>query len=49
MGFYEILIIVLCSAFVIGVIVKAIIDRKNGKNSCGCDCANCKSNCKSKK
>ncbi len=46
---FEILLIVACSIFVTSVIVKAIIDKKNGKSSCGCDCANCKGSCNSKK
>ncbi len=41
MGALEIILIISCSLFVIGVIIKSIIDKKNGKTSCGCDCANC--------
>ncbi|MBR5439780.1 MAG: FeoB-associated Cys-rich membrane protein [Clostridia bacterium] len=49
MSLFEIFLIVFCSVFVLGVIVKSIIDKKNGKSSCGCNCANCKSNCSYKK
>ena len=42
MIFIEISLIVVCSIFVIGVIVKSIIDKKKGKNSCGGCCASCK-------
>jgi len=44
MGVYEILIIIACSAIVIGVISKSIIDKKKGKSSCDCcskDCSHC--------
>ena len=37
----EIVVIVLCVLIVGGVIAKAIIDKKKGKTSCGCDCAHC--------
>lgn len=41
MQWYEILIIVLAAAFVIGVTVWSVVRRKQGKNSCGCDCSHC--------
>ncbi len=53
MGFVEISVIVVCSLIVVGVIVKAVIDKKNGKTSCGCDCSHCSGcsgcSCKSNK
>ncbi len=51
MGVLEILLIIFCSVFVLGVVVKSVIDKKNGKNGCGCNCQNCpsKSGCKSNK
>lgn len=45
MGFFEILLIVLCALIVIGVIVKSVIDKKKGKSSCGCDCSKCSCGC----
>ncbi len=51
MGVTEIVIVVVCSLFVIGVITASIINKKKGKTSCGCgctDCSACKSNCKTK-
>ncbi len=30
-------------AAVVGIIVKMVRDKKKGRNSCGCDCANCPS------
>ena len=41
----EIIVIIAASLTVVSVIVSQIIKRKKGKTSCGCDCANCKSNC----
>ena len=41
MELIEILVIIGCSLIVGGVIVKAIIDKKKGKTSCGCGCSNC--------
>lgn len=43
-----IIVAVLAVGFVGFVIVKSIIDKKNGK-SCCCDCSKCIGNCKSKK
>lgn len=43
MTWYEILIIVLASAFVIGVIVWQIVRKVQGKS--GCDCGDCGGNC----
>lgn len=48
MGLFEILLIIACSLIVVGVIVKSVIDRKNGKNSCGCDCSSCSGSCSCK-
>lgn len=47
----EIVVIVLSILFVLGVIIKSIIDKKKGKNNCQCGCSNCKyaNNCKNKK
>ena len=47
MQWYEILVIVLAAAFVVGVGVWQIIRRKKGKVGCDCcsDCADC-SRCK---
>lgn len=50
MQWYEILIIVLAAAFVLGVIIMSLIRKKQGKSSCGCDCSGCSgcSACKGK-
>ena len=50
MGVPEIILIVACSGLVISVIITAIIRKKKGKNSCGCDCSSCGccSSCKSR-
>ncbi len=49
MNWFDVLIIIFCIAIVVFAIIKAVIDKKNGKTSCGCNCANCKNNaCKSK-
>ena len=47
----EIIVIIACVLIVGGVIATSIINKKKGKNSCGCDCANCSSCsvCKNKK
>ena len=45
MGFFEIIVIVVCSLIVVGVIAKAIIDKKKGKSPCGCDCSKCSCGC----
>lgn len=37
----EIILIALCAAVVIGVIVTAVIRKKQGKSSCGGDCGCC--------
>ena len=48
MGIAEILIIIACAILVVAVIIKSIINKKNGKCSCGCsDCSTC-SSCKYK-
>ncbi len=51
MNIFEILLIVFCCTFVLSVTVKGIIDKKKGKNGCGCNCKNCpsKSGCSSNK
>lgn len=41
MGVVEILVIIGCTLIVGGVIVKSIINKKNGKTSCGCGCSDC--------
>ena len=43
MQWYEILVIVLAAAFVVGVAVWQAIRRKKGKGGCDCcsDCAHC--------
>lgn len=43
----EIIVIIASALIVGGVIIKSIINKKNGKTSCGCDCAHCKG-CQSK-
>ena len=44
----EIIVIVVCALIVIGVITMSIINKKKGKTSCGCNCANCKNSCSKK-
>lgn len=41
MQWYEILIIVLAAAFVVGVITRSVLRKKKGKSGCGCDCGSC--------
>ena len=42
MQWYEILLIVLAAAFVLGVVVWQIIRKKQGKSGCDCgDCSHC--------
>lgn len=41
MTLLEILVIIACTLIVLGVVVWSIINKKKGKTSCGCDCANC--------
>ncbi len=41
MSLIEILVIVACVLIVGSVIAVSIINKKKGKTSCGCDCANC--------
>lgn len=50
MTLLEILVIIGCCLIVGGVITISIINKRKGKTSCGCDCANCSScsACKSK-
>ena len=39
MGAGEIILIVICTAVVFGVIIAAIVRKKQGKSSCGGDCS----------
>lgn len=52
MGIWEIILIVACALVVIGVIISAIVRKKQGKHSCGyyCDgdCSRCASRVKPK-
>ena len=41
MQLIEILVIIACVLIVGGVTITSIINRKKGKSSCGCNCANC--------
>lgn len=41
MNAIDYIIIIGCVAFVIGVIIMSINNKKKGKTSCGCDCAHC--------
>jgi hypothetical protein len=42
----EIIVIIACVLIVGGVTVSSIINKKKGKNGCGCDCSRCSScNC----
>ncbi len=47
----EIIVIIACVLIVGGVTVASIINKKKGKNSCGCNCSCCSncSSCKTKK
>lgn len=45
MELYEILVLIFAVIICSLIIVKIILDKKKGKNSCGCDCAHCKMNC----
>ncbi|MEG1804990.1 MAG: FeoB-associated Cys-rich membrane protein [Clostridia bacterium] len=45
----EIIVIIACSAIVVGVVISAIIRKKHGKSCCGSDCANCQYHCNNKK
>lgn len=47
MSIWEILLILACSAIVIGVIATSIIRKKQGKTSCEGNCSHC-SGCQSK-
>lgn len=46
----EIIVIIGCVLIVGGVIITSIINKKKGKSSCGCGCADCSkcSHCSSK-
>ena len=50
MSLIEIIVIIASVLVVGGVITMAIINKKKGKSSCGCDCSSCSSccSCKSK-
>ncbi len=37
----EIIVIIASVIVVVGVILKSIINKKQGKTSCGCDCKSC--------
>ena len=37
----NIIISLVLLAVVVGIIIKLIKDKKNGKSSCGCNCGNC--------
>ncbi len=41
MSWIDILIVALAAVAVVGVTVAAIIRKKQGKTSCGCDCSSC--------
>ncbi len=41
MQWYEILIIIAACLVVLGVIVSAIVRKKQGKTGCDCGCGNC--------
>ena len=41
MTLIEILVIIGCVLIVGGVITSAIMNKKKGKTSCGCDCSKC--------
>ncbi len=45
MSAMDIIIIIGCALAVIGAIVSTILNKKRGKTSCGCDCANCSGCC----
>ena len=44
----EIIVIVACVLIVGGVIAMAIVNKKKGKTSCGCDCSKCSCCCDKK-
>lgn len=50
-GIGEIILVVACTLFVVGVAVVTFVNKKKGKSSCGSceDCAHCKSRCSSAK
>lgn len=41
MSWIDILILALAVAAVVGVVTATILRKKQGKTSCGCDCASC--------
>ncbi len=41
--FWDIIIIIFSITIVGAVIIRSIVRKKQGKNGCGCDCANCSS------
>lgn len=45
MSAIDIIIIVGCALAVVGAIITSILNKKRGKTSCGCDCANCSGCC----
>lgn len=45
MSAMDIIIIIGCAFAVVGAIITTILNKKRGKTSCGCDCANCSGHC----
>ena len=41
MTLIEVVVIIACVLIVGGVILSAILNKKKGKTSCGCNCAHC--------
>lgn len=46
--FWDIAVIIFSITVVVGVIVRSVIRKKQGKSSCGCDCASCQFSCQRK-
>ena len=46
MNFADILVLVAITILVIFAISMIIKNKRNGKNSCGCDCSHCSNSCK---
>lgn len=51
MNWQTILVLVIVAAVFLAVVIKGIIDKKNGKSSCSCGCEGCafKDSCKENK
>ncbi len=52
MNLIDILVIIGCVLIILTTVILAIVNKKKGKTSCGCDCSKCagcknKSTCKS--